>query len=144
MHCPKSNSTKQLNLINTLLFVVLICCNLVETRVASISQYPDADDYFDRIYVINNDGRTQYLRLYCKERNMVSLSITWRLEFEEYPRFPVHSPHMETPRMQRKLYTFWQSCDVGIKINEPGSIIKLVRSGTQEIIFAINDYTWLQ
>jgi len=64
------------------------------------------------------------------------------LEFEEFPRFPIHSPDLEAPRMQRKIYTFWESCDVGLKVNEQGSIVKLVKTGTEEIIFAINDYNW--
>lgn len=44
--------------------------------------------------------------------------------------------------MQRKIYTFWESCDVGIKVNQQGSLVKLVRPGTEEIILAINDYSW--
>lgn len=44
--------------------------------------------------------------------------------------------------MQRKLYSLWESCNVGVKIKEQGSIVKLVKAGTEEILFAINDYTW--
>lgn len=44
--------------------------------------------------------------------------------------------------MQRKLYSLWESCNVGVKVKEQGSIVKLVKTGTEEILFAINDYTW--
>ncbi len=45
--------------------------------------------------------------------------------------------------MQKKIYTFFNSCDVDHKVNEEGSLIKILKKGTKEIIFAINDYKML-
>lgn len=79
----RSNSQGSILTIINLIFVCLILQSGVATsRVVSVYEYPDVDENFDRIYVIRTDSRTQYLRLYCREENTVSISITWKLELD--------------------------------------------------------------
>ena len=58
-----------------------------------IKEYPLADSYFDRIYVIRDGSSVEYLHAYCKESNVLSLSLTSAVDFEEEPRFPIYPPN---------------------------------------------------
>lgn len=79
----RSNSQRSiLAIINLILVCLVLQCGMVTSRVVSVYEYPDVDENFDRIYVIRTDSGTQYLRLYCREENTVSISITWKLELD--------------------------------------------------------------
>lgn len=73
-----------------LLVTLMASLHRIAATVTSTTEYPYADDYFDRIYKVEDGGTIRYLHIYCKDENMVSISITNSIEYEEYPRFPVY------------------------------------------------------
>ena len=61
-------------IIMTISFVVLT--DLVRAFQTEAKWYPYADEYFDKIYKITDGDKPKYLHIYCKEKNMLSISIT--------------------------------------------------------------------
>lgn len=49
--------------------------------VQSFKEYPLADDYFEKIYLVNHNSQQYYLTISCREQNMLSISITPNKEF---------------------------------------------------------------
>lgn len=78
MH-PQENVTAGFRKFSMYLLLIAILCSGVQSRVTKVTEYPNSDEYFDRIYVIQNGDQQHYLRVYCKEKNMVSISITKEL-----------------------------------------------------------------
>jgi hypothetical protein len=56
-----------------LLFTILIV-RLDATTLNKVSLV--TEDYFEKVYVINQQGRKYYLIVSCKERDMLSISIS--------------------------------------------------------------------
>ena len=82
----------------------------------SVKEYPFTDPFFDRTYTVEEGKSVKYLHAYCKEDNVLSLSITPKLYFTEEPRFPIYPEGYEAPRMQDKLYTFFSACNVRVSV----------------------------
>ena len=58
------------------------------------------------MYLVQQDNRQFYLTISCKERNMLSVSMSGDKNFEEHPRFNIYGNVEDIPRMGKKSYTF--------------------------------------
>lgn len=56
--------------------LLLNCLVAIECIQTETHEYPMADEYFDRIYRIEDSEGDKFLHIHCKEPNMISLSIT--------------------------------------------------------------------
>lgn len=53
----------------TIYFTVLIVLAMVafvKANVSQVTEYPNTDEYFDRVFILQNGINSHYLRLYCK------------------------------------------------------------------------------
>lgn len=66
----------------TLSLFLALCLLLPAVLSAqSFKEYPLADDYFEKIYLVNHNSQQYYLTISCREQNMLSISITPNKEF---------------------------------------------------------------
>jgi hypothetical protein len=68
---------------STPMALLLTLC-LLFTAVLStqtFKEYPLADDYFEKIYLVSHNSHEYYLTISCKEQNMLSISITPSKDF---------------------------------------------------------------
>lgn len=63
--------------------LLLALCLLLPAAlcVYNFKEYPLADDYFEKIYLVNHNSQQYYLTISCREQNMLSISITPNKEF---------------------------------------------------------------
>lgn len=59
------------------LLMTVLACLLPEAESSTVFKvYPLADDYFEKVYLVNHNSRQHYLIVSCKERNILSLSVS--------------------------------------------------------------------
>lgn len=77
--------------VSIIAFIVIITFNnfLSIESLHNVKITPMTNEYFDKIYKINSFNQVNYLHISCKEKNVLSISITPTLDFYQHPRYPV-------------------------------------------------------
>ena len=102
--------------------------------------YPLADDYFEKVYLVSHTNGQYYLTISCKQRDMLSISLTQKKDFQEQPRFNVYGDKHPKPKMGTGTYSMLRECQTEVVVNT--SHIVEVRRTNGDIIFAINNATF--
>ena len=100
----------------TKLVFLLLLVVLTEVNCNNLKVYPLADDYFEKIYIVNINSHDYYLNIGCREANMLSVSLTANASFMEQPRFNIYGNAEPLPKMAKKSYTFLHECEVFIDV----------------------------
>ena len=127
-------------------FTLYFILPLLLHAAPSVKEYPFTDPFYDRTYTVEEGRSVKYLHAYCKEDNVLSLSITPKLFFNEEPRFRIHAEGEEAPKMQSKLYTFFSACNVRVSVEDENpnkELIRIVRNSDNYTIFAIKRFKFV-
>lgn len=101
--------------------------------------YPLADDYFEKVYFLNHQAKSYYLSINCKEKDMLSISISEQFTFQEAPRFNIYGNLKNIPKMGRGIYTFLRECNANVEVDNRTNFLEVRRNGTQKLLFALAD-----
>lgn len=69
--------------IPTILLIMLLAMIIAPGVEATplFKVYPLADDYFEKIYLVNQQNKQYYLTISCRQRDMLSISISEHRQF---------------------------------------------------------------
>lgn len=67
----------------SILILSVFCISSIAGLNTVTHEYPMSDEYFDRIYKLTGlpGSQEEYLHIHCKEKNMISVSITKDIEY---------------------------------------------------------------
>lgn len=81
---------KAITLTGFITFTFYLVLPLILHAAPTVKEYPFSDRFFDRTYTVEEGKSVKYLHAYCKEDNVLSLSVTKKLFFDEEPRFRIY------------------------------------------------------
>ena len=64
------------------LCMLLLLFMTIKTAATSFKAYPLADNYFEKVYLVDHQNKQYYLTVSCKEQNILSISMSPSLSFE--------------------------------------------------------------
>ena len=106
--------------------ILLLLSVVAQVGCNNLRVYPLADDYFEKIYMVTLNNQQYYLKIGCREANMLSLSLTPTVEFMEQPRFNIYGNAEDKPKMGKNMYTFLHECKVVVDV-EGDHLLELKR-----------------
>jgi hypothetical protein len=71
---PSASRKAYLSLFTVLIVLTMCLVGVQSTTLFKV--YPLAEDYFENIYLVNHQGKQYYLIISCKEKDILSISIT--------------------------------------------------------------------
>ena len=91
--------------------------------------------------MVNHNGQPYYLIVSCKDRDMLSISISATRDFEEAPRFNIYGGTQSRPKMGQGAYTFLRECHAFVEVDTP-NFLEVRRTKDSAPIFSLTNVTF--
>lgn len=98
--------------------------------------YPLADGLFEKIYLLTRGQESYFFIASCRDRYILSLSITPDRYFEDAPRFDVYGNMQAKPKNSGNSTVPFSLCEVVVTVTS-GSFIEVKRPQEKTSLFAI-------
>ena len=75
-HLTARQKTSPLSFLYLLAMLLLMILECEAVDMVKVTVYPLADEYFEKIYLVEQNNRIFYLNISCRDVNTMSISIT--------------------------------------------------------------------
>lgn len=98
-------------------FLIICLWSTVVQATSVLKMYPLADDYFEKVYMVTHQNQPYYLTVSCRQKDMLSISLSQKRDFEEAPRFNIFGNADPRPPFGEDTYTLLKECRAEVRVN---------------------------